>query len=114
MKAAYRDLIAEAKQQEKAYTYRKGEVLAIKTQYLKEAIEAGKKCERCERTQNLTLDHIVPMDFLVNIGYDRMTMWDEENMAILCKICNTFKGNRFDFSDKRTKPLLLKYIQNIE
>lgn len=71
-------------------------------------------CEKCKRTDlKLTLDHIIPQKFLKAVGlqpeYDR----DERNFRILCQFCNSNKGHDFDFSDVRTKPLLLEYLKRV-
>lgn len=110
----YKELLALAQKKEREYSYVKSNVLALKMKFLEEARERGQSCERCKGTQELTVDHIVPMDFLNNLGYDKLTFWDEENMTILCRRCNGFKGNRLDFSEKKTKKLLLKYLNLIE
>lgn len=86
-------------------------VLAMKQALVADAV----KCENpvCEETQNLTVDHIVPMAILQDMGYDRDRYWDEENMQVLCMRCNKYKNNRLDFSNKKTKPILLKYLNEI-
>ena len=71
----------------------------------------GKQCRRCPRTEWLTLDHVVPLSVLKDMGIsERESYSDEENLQILCKICNQYKGDRLDFADPRTKTLLLRYI----
>lgn len=81
----------------------------------KEFIRKIGKCERCERTELslLTVDHIIPVEILLLMGVERTETYDEENFAVLCRICNAIKSNRMDFGDKRTKPLLLKYLNRI-
>lgn len=74
----------------------------------------GLKCRRCGKTENLTVDHIVPKVILSDMGVSEKEKYaDYDNMEILCKVCNTFKGRRLDFSDPRTKEQLLKYLQNL-
>ncbi len=74
----------------------------------------GKKCRRCPREEWLTLDHIVPLSLLRDMGIDDLeTYRDHDNFQLLCKPCNQFKSNRLDFSDPRTKQLLIKYLQQL-
>ena len=70
-------------------------------------------CEKCGSTLSPTLDHIIPLDLIRQFGIDVGKWWDKENVQLLCRRCNQFKGNRLDFADKRTKELLLKYLDNI-
>jgi 5-methylcytosine-specific restriction endonuclease McrA len=58
----------------------------------------------------LTVDHIVPVSFLQQIGFHEAIQEDDENFSMLCRTCNTFKGGRIDLANPRTKPLLKKYV----
>lgn len=72
------------------------------------------KCERCGRESMLSLDHIVPVNILKMMGLSVMEIYgDEQNLALLCRPCNSLKSGNLDFSDKRTKPLLLKYLERL-
>ena len=71
------------------------------------------KCDKCWRTDNLTLDHIVPVDILRQMGFDTERFTGEEDFRLLCKSCNNFKGNQLDFSTPATKKLLLKYLEKL-
>lgn len=74
----------------------------------------GKKCRRCGREEFLTVDHIIPVMLLEMMGMKREdTYYDFENLQILCRMCNAFKGARIDFTDPRAKPLLIKYVSAI-
>lgn len=79
--------------------------------------ERGSKCEKCGRTEErgvaLTVDHIVPINILHQMGFSKNETFDEENFAVLCTICNNLKGEKLDFSDHRTKEQLLKYLNRI-
>ena len=72
----------------------------------------GAKCRRCDKTEHLTLDHIVPVWLISQLtGLMRSQCYDDtENLEILCRRCNLFKGGRLDFLNPKTKPLLLKYF----
>ena len=47
------------------------------------------KCVNCENTENLEVDHIIPLS--------RGGREDEDNMQILCRKCNRKKKNFIDF-----------------
>ena len=65
------------------------------------------KCETCGRTEWLTLDHIIPIQLLKDMGFSDEEMYAEEGLLrLLCRPCNVLKKNHLDFSDKRTVKLL--------
>lgn len=68
-------------------------------------------CEKCGAKEYLTADHIVPFWFLQQIGLMPELNFDADNIQILCRPCNQYKGARIDMLDKRTMPLLIKYIK---
>ena len=76
-------------------------------------LELENKCCKCPRTENLTLDHIVPQSILTSFGIDIDTEVVEDNYQILCRPCNTFKANRLDFSTPKTKEVILKLLEKI-
>ena len=47
------------------------------------------KCVRCESTQNLEVDHIMPLT--------RGGRHNEDNFQILCRSCNRKKSNNIDY-----------------
>ncbi len=71
------------------------------------------KCYKCWRTDNLSLDHIVPKDILKMFGMDIDREILEGNYRIMCRPCNAFKGNKLDFAEPKTKELLLELIKRI-
>jgi len=72
------------------------------------------KCERCGRKDILTIDHIIPMNILKLLGFTLKEMYeDTENLAILCRPCNSLKSGNLDFADERTKKLLYKYLERL-
>jgi hypothetical protein len=71
-------------------------------------------CENCGRTEQLTIDHIIPQAVLKMMGIDPLEERDLRNFQLLCKICNGNKKNYLDFSNMRTKPLLLEYLKRVE
>jgi 5-methylcytosine-specific restriction endonuclease McrA len=44
------------------------------------------KCQMCESTENIQVDHIFP----ISLGGDLIAL---ENLQLLCRSCNTFKRN---------------------
>lgn len=88
-----------------------------KVAYLAKHVREG-KCVRCgrvatEANMSLTLDHIIPEQLLGKMGVDVERYWDEDNIQILCRICNSQKGNQLDFTHPKTKELLIKYLNKI-
>lgn len=49
------------------------------------------RCVKCERTEELEIDHIIPLS--------RGGKEDEDNMQVLCAKCNREKSNGIDFGD---------------
>jgi 5-methylcytosine-specific restriction endonuclease McrA len=71
------------------------------------------KCEKCGRETNLTLDHTVPKDILKQFGIDTDREFMGENLRILCRPCNAFKGKQLDFSTPKTKEILTILLNKI-
>jgi len=100
----------ELKEKNKLDSLSKNNLIALEKAWLKDHHD---KCENCDRTENLTLDHIVPVDILRQFGIDTEREFWEENYQTYCRACNQFKGNRLDFANPKTKVLLLKLIDKI-
>jgi 5-methylcytosine-specific restriction endonuclease McrA len=95
---------------------RKNEELTKKNRItLEQAIQISlpQHCTKCSSIDNLTLDHIIPRDLLLQFGVDVDHEIVEENYQILCRRCNIFKANRLDFSNPKTKELLIKLLGKI-
>ena len=75
------------------------------------AKEAKRFCRRCKKLRWLTVDHIIPVSFLNEIGCEVGIYEDERNFQFLCKTCNHFKSNRIDIADDVAKKLLLGYVR---
>lgn len=81
----------------------------IRTKEMKEWL-VDKTCARCGDTQELTIDHIIPVGMLLNsFGAKKEETYDYDNFQALCRRCNTAKGGWMDVSNPKTKPLLIKY-----
>lgn len=70
-------------------------------------------CVKCKRTENLTLDHIVPVQVLECFGIITDRQIVEDNYQILCRMCNMYKSGRLDFSVPNTKTVLLKLLESL-
>jgi 5-methylcytosine-specific restriction endonuclease McrA len=67
-------------------------------------------CSRCGGRYNLTLDHIIPISFLMQqLGMTPEESFDWDNFQAMCRKCNTLKAGRFDLSNPKTKQLIIKY-----
>ena len=71
-------------------------------------------CEKCGRKDMLSLDHIIPDALLKQFGVDiKRTFWTD-NIQILCRLCNSFKGSQLDFTLVKTARLLKELIVAVE
>jgi 5-methylcytosine-specific restriction endonuclease McrA len=71
-------------------------------------------CPKCNREGDATVDHIIPVNFLQQIGLHDECLNDEENFEVICRSCNTFKMGRIDMSNPKTIPLLRKYVLKLK
>lgn len=105
-----KELRHELKEKRRQEAYTKNDILVLRAAWLK---EQPQKCEDCGRIEDLTVDHIVPLELLRNFGINVETELLEEDLKVLCRRCNQYKGHRLDFKDPRTKVLLLKYLERV-
>ena len=76
-----------------------------------------KECQVCQWKANLTIDHIIPVSYLKNMGFysiETMTRRHRKNLELLCPQCNNKKGDKINLTDKRTRKLLVWYLKNYE
>ncbi len=92
---------------------KRAEKVAIEQRIFKDLKQGNERCARCSRTDNLTLDHIIPIRLLADFGCDITRTIIEGNYQLLCRPCNIFKGGRLDFSIPETKHLLIKLLENL-
>lgn len=71
------------------------------------------ECQKCHRVREATVDHIIPVHLLQELGLYDEAVNDEENFEDLCILCNRYKGGRIDMSHPKTVPLLKKYINSL-
>ena len=105
-----KELVKELKENNKLDSINRARLVALKQLWLKE--QEG-KCVKCGRTENLTLDHVIPVRIINEMGIEESKTYMPENYRVLCRICNQFKGDRLDFSEKKTKELLIKYLETL-
>lgn len=76
-------------------------------------MESEQKCGRCDRTHNLSLDHIVAERWLRMFGLDTDVDMIEDNYQLLCRPCNNFKSDNLDFAVPKTKEILTRLLKEI-
>ncbi len=77
--------------------------------------EKGGTCDKCHRqTDYLTVDHIVPYNWIVDVGLKKESADDDWNFQSLCRPCNKLKGAMWDFTDPRTIENLRRYVDKIQ
>lgn len=108
----YKDLISEFKEKGKEDRKTKGTLTAKEQAIFKDLVVEHKKCQmpECKNVTNLTLDHLVPKDILKQFGVDIEREIIEDNYWILCRRCNTFKGNKLYFINPKTKEILQRLL----
>lgn|SRR3990167_360351 len=109
-KPEIKEILKQIKQEQTNEGLRRKEVIGLKRLWFQ---ENAKQCEKCPRNENLTLDHIIPVRWIDQLGIEEERMFMPENYRILCSPCNHFKADKLDFSDKRTKELLIKYLEKV-
>jgi 5-methylcytosine-specific restriction endonuclease McrA len=70
-------------------------------------------CQKCGNMMPLTVDHIIPVALLQQLGLEDAIQDDVDNFSFLCQPCNRFKGGRIELANPRTIPLLKKYVDAI-
>lgn len=85
--------------------------ILLEQKWIQEKRATHTMCEKCKVKLADTLDHVIARNLLKCFGIDPERHYDEDNFAALCKICNLTKSNMLDFTNPKTKPLLLKYIE---
>ena len=93
----------------------KNHIILLKQDWFNRAKKEIGKCQKigCESTHELTLDHIVPKELIIQFGIDEERTYMPENYQLYCRRCNSFKGNRLDFVNPMTKEILLKLVNSL-
>lgn len=97
----------------KGENYAKSQVFALRAKFVTDAYAKGKGCSKCGRKEMLTVDHIVPLSILIQLGVDVEHEYCEEDLDILCRPCNQYKQSRLDFTNPKTKEIMLKYLNKL-
>ena len=106
--ATYNGKIIEVKKSPK----NRGQMIAIALDNL--IARDGAKCRRCSETRFLSIEHIVPEWILKQLFASLEELYNDfDNLEILCRFCNQIKNGQLDFSNPKTKIILLKYINKI-
>lgn len=113
MVALYRRALQSTIQELINFKSSRKKTMALDKMWLDEQIKAGKKCERCESDKDLTVDHIIPEALLILLGFEPYLSYVPQNYGVLCRRCNQFKGNRVDYANPKTKPLLKEFFDAI-
>jgi 5-methylcytosine-specific restriction endonuclease McrA len=105
----YKNLRQEIREKMKCEELTKKQVIILEQQIRNDLPQICK----CGRTENLTLDHIIPIDTLRQFGVLPEKEIIEGNYQLLCRTCNAFKSNKLDFSNPKTKELLIGLLEKI-
>mgnify|MGYP001568265223 FL=1 len=78
--------------------------------------EGGVICVKCgAMNRPMTIDHIVPIFFIDSFDLTGTAKYeDEDNFQILCRPCNILKAGRFDLTNRKTIPIIKKYLKLYE
>ena len=72
------------------------------------------ECEKCGHKGRATVDHIIPVGLVTQLGLKENVYEDDWNFQYLCRACNTLKAWRLDYTDTRTLVNLRRYIELAE
>lgn len=92
----------------------KGRKHTLLSELQKRTREEDLTCSRFGRVGMMTVDHIVPMFFIDQIGLKEESAEHDWNFQFLCRVCNLLKRAGFDFTDKRTIVNLKRYVEIAE
>lgn len=106
----YCSLRKEMKERNKSDKLTKKQVVLLELQLKKDLPQV---CAQCGKTENLSLDHIVPQYLLQDLGVDTNREIIEDNYQVLCKICNGFKSHRLDARNPKTKEILIRLLNKL-
>lgn len=108
-----KELIREAKEKRRGENYTNNERIVLEQAWIKDKIAENTMCEKCKVKPANSLDHIIPRFILKSFGIDVDRHFDEDNYSAVCRFCNMQKMNNLDFTNPKTKPLLLKYLETV-
>lgn len=77
-----------------------------------------KKCTKCGTKDDLSIDHIIPVRILKEMGFYSIETYNHKkhkrNLTLLCRPCNNKKGDTLDLTDTKIRKLLAWYLKNYE
>lgn len=80
-------------------------------EYRKQNIKPDSKCGYCESTEELTIDHIVPMKILKLMGINHFeSLRYDKNLMIVCKTCNQEKRDLIIRNHKPTQEAMKQLL----
>ena len=71
-------------------------------------------CRKCGRVGLMTLDHIVPISFIQQLGLREEAYDDDWNFQYLCRACNLLKGSQLDYNNPKTIENIRRYVDLAE
>ncbi len=110
---SYKEIIADIDGLKLKDALNRKQLIVLEQEIFRKLVEEHKTCQKCGREDKLSLDHIVPKDVLRSFGVDIEREIIDGNYMLLCKICNSFKGNRLDFSLPATKSILTELLSRV-
>ena len=87
--------------------------IALDQAWLENQVKLGIGCAKCDKHTQPSLDHIIPVSILETFGVDVEHEYLPQNYQVLCRPCNIFKGDRLDFTNPKTKRILLDFLDRI-
>lgn len=109
----FKNLLKELKEKGKEEKLSRNIRIVKEQAIFRDLLETENKCKKCPKTENLTLDHIIPVFILQSFGINTEREVIEGNYQLLCRTCNSFKGNRLDFSNSSTKEIIIKLLETL-
>ena len=69
----------------------------------------------CGSTEDLTIDHVIPICILKDFGLTFEQMFEKDDwLQVMCRKCNTKKANHLDFKNPKTKEILMVLLKNVD
>jgi len=75
---------------------------------------SGGKCEKCGNTNDLTVDHIIPLAWLKSFAISKEGSYEDlDLLQMLCKYCNASKADIVDWTNPRSKKILQRLLDDV-
>lgn len=109
----YQEILKEVQEKQKGQGNTRNQKIVLEQSWLEDKKAEGAMCTKCKARLADSIDHIIPKHILGDFGLDPERFFDPDNYEALCRLCNRIKGSRLDFTNPKTKPLLLKYLETV-